>query len=143
MKNQIPTETKQIQYFEGVKYVLAKPFWYKTPFIGYEHKHVFVEIRPDGWLHVKAGWAWDGASGPTIDTKSSMRASLAHDAIAFLMRRGVIPWQEWPNNDEMLMDICIKDHMWGWRARLWRAALKLVHGSYGKPENMRKAKVAP
>ncbi len=32
-------------------------------------------------LTVKEDYAWDGASGPTIDTRTSMRASLIHDAL--------------------------------------------------------------
>ena len=42
-------------------------------------------------LFIGPGYAWDGASGPTVDTKGTMRAALVHDALYQLMRLGVIP----------------------------------------------------
>ena len=137
-------ETKHIEYFSGVKYVLAEDAWFLTPFRGYAGGTSFVNIYPDGWMHIRAGWAWDGASGPTINTKSSMRGSLAHDGVALLMRQGVLPHDTtWEPNDCMLERICVEDKMWPWRARLWRKVLGLVKGSYGDPKNKRVSKVAP
>lgn len=40
--------------------------------------HPFISITP-GTVIAKAGYAWDGASGPAIDTTNFMRASLIHD----------------------------------------------------------------
>lgn len=40
----------------------------------------YYTLTPD-CLTVKEEYAWDGASGPTIDTRTSMRASLIHDAL--------------------------------------------------------------
>ena len=37
---------------------------------------------------VRRGYAWDGASGPTIDTKDSMKATLIHDVLYQVMREG-------------------------------------------------------
>lgn len=79
----------------------------------------FVELTQDGVLKIATGYAWDGASGPTIDTKSSMRASLAHDALYQLERAGKLG-QEWRVAcDQVLHDICVADGMWPWRASLW------------------------
>ncbi len=79
----------------------------------------FITLAHDGVLTVHRGYAWDGASGPTIDTKSSIRASLAHDAIYQLERAGHLG-QEWRDKaDEILRDLCIEDGMWEWRANLW------------------------
>ena len=32
-------------------------------------------------LVIQTGYAWDGPSGPTLDTPDTMRASLVHDAL--------------------------------------------------------------
>jgi hypothetical protein len=50
----------------------------------------WLELWPDGTLVISPGYAWDGASGPTYDSKSSMRASLVHDALYQLMRLGLL-----------------------------------------------------
>jgi hypothetical protein len=34
------------------------------------------------------GYAWNGPSGPTLDTRNFMRGSLVHDALYQLMREG-------------------------------------------------------
>jgi hypothetical protein len=44
-----------------------------------------------GSLHIRAGYAWDGASGPTIDTKAMIKASLLHDALYQLIRAHRLP----------------------------------------------------
>ena len=51
-----------------------------------EHKSAFIEIGTDGLLTIRKGYAWDGPSGPTIDTKDFMRGSLVHDALYQLLR---------------------------------------------------------
>lgn len=77
-----------------------------------------------GLLRVKAGYAWDGASGPTIDSKCSMRASLAHDALYQLMREGLISRDLKDKADDLLRDLCREDGMSIWRAWLWHRAVK-------------------
>lgn len=39
---------------------------------------------------VRAGYAWDGPSGPAIDTITFARASMLHDALYQAMREGVL-----------------------------------------------------
>ena len=43
-----------------------------------------------GVLTIHAGYAWDGASGPVVDTVNSIRATLVHDAVYQLMREMVL-----------------------------------------------------
>ncbi len=50
----------------------------------------FLELC-DGDLLIRAGFPCDGPSGPTVDTKSFMRAAFGHDAKYSLMREGLIP----------------------------------------------------
>ena len=51
-------------------------------------RHGWVSIQPDGRLVIQKGYAWDGPSGPTIDTENFMRGSLVHDALYQLFREG-------------------------------------------------------
>lgn len=48
-----------------------------------------IELKPYS-LTIRAGYLWDGASGPTIDCDESMLASLMHDAMYQLLRHGYI-----------------------------------------------------
>lgn len=79
----------KLSYKIGFKYQLVKPLTVvtklKTPF--YINTR-YIELASNGTLHIRTGFAWDGASGWTIDTKSSMRASAVHDALYKLIRIG-------------------------------------------------------
>ena len=70
-----------------------------------------------GVLIIKKGYAWDGPSGPTFDTKNFMRGSLVHDALYQLMREGVISritYREYA--DDILKRLCLEDGMSKFRA---------------------------
>ena len=104
---------------------------------GFEHSDIIV--RPvvigsdDPELVIKPGFGWDGASGPTWDTKSSMLASCVHDAMYMWLRNdprfyyetgsGRYKTSEWENwrmyADAMLYQLCLGGGMWKWRARMW------------------------
>ena len=77
-----------------------------------------------GWRinKVKQGYAWDGASGPTFDTKSSMRPSLVHDAFCQMMRSRLIDYDKWQDKvNDFFKQQCKEDGMWGIRASIWYA----------------------
>ena len=52
-------------------------------------------LNTKGHLIIKRSYAWDGPSGPTIDTKNFMRGSLVHDALYQLMRHEHLSSDEW------------------------------------------------
>lgn len=88
----------------------------------------FINIDFFGKLHIKKGYAWDGPSGPTWDTKSSLRASLVHDALYQLIRLGKIPAKCKMTADELLYTIGVEDGMYKWRARIWYQGVKHMAG---------------
>lgn len=114
----------KIYYKSGYKYQLARCYAGQTPIAGYGILTPFIELTPGGMLTINTGYAWDGASGPTLDTKSSMRGSLVHDAFYQLEREELISQKEREKIDRLLHDICIQDGMWGWRADLWLWAVR-------------------
>lgn len=73
--------SESIKYRDGYKYQLSED--YQTVI---EIKPVefilteYIRLDIDGTLSIKEGYAWDGPSGPTVDTKNFMRGSLVHDA---------------------------------------------------------------
>ena len=76
----------QITYSQGYKYQLEKDFITEVDLFGESITSPFLELRPDGYLLIRKGYAWDGPSGPAIDTKSFMRGALVHDALYQMMR---------------------------------------------------------
>lgn len=113
-----------VQYRTGYKYSLWKTYRVQTRIRGYTVKHRLFELTEDGWLTIFENYPWDGASGPTIDTKSSIRGSLVHDALYEMMRLGLLPQSCFTLANEELRDICKEDGMWNWRADGWFDAVE-------------------
>ena len=79
----------------------------------------FISLSKNGTLRIKAGYAWDGPSGPTIDTKSSMRGSLFHDALYQLLRMKLISGETNRRKaDKGFYLILREDKMWILRAKI-------------------------
>jgi hypothetical protein len=77
----------------------------------------YIALFSNGQLFIKMCYAWDGASGPAIDTKTIMRGSLVHDALYQLMREGHLDRAKYRDvADQLLRKICIEDGMWKARA---------------------------
>lgn len=90
-----------------------------------------VELRKNGLLTIKAGFDF-GASGPTIDTKSSREASCVHDAIYYLSDKGLFEGDDSRKMrgiaDDLLYKICIENGMYEWRAKSWLKTLEIFGG---------------
>ena len=111
---------KEIKYrsIKKYKYQLLDTYRHKTGLHiakGVSSKNNWIKLQT-GWLTIKRGYAWDGPSGPTIDTKNFMRGSLVHDALYQLMREGKVNRERRKEADELLRDICIEDGMSKMRA---------------------------
>jgi hypothetical protein len=110
-------KVSKIKYLDGYKYQLAEGYAVQTAIIPKEHIATdFIVLGTNGVLIVNEGYAWDGPSGPTIDTKNFMRGSLVHDALYQLMREGKLS-QKWRDDaDNELRRICREDGMTWLRA---------------------------
>lgn len=108
-----------IEYRKGYKYQLNKDYSVATEIKSYNIDTLFIKLTPDGILTGRAGYAWDGASGPTIDTLNSMRGSLVHDMLYQLMREKLIPMSYREPADRLLKNICKEDGMFFIRAEAW------------------------
>ncbi len=77
----------------------------------------FLQANGDGFIVIKKGYAWDGPSGPTIDTENFMRGALVHDSLYQLIREGCINIDYRDHADRLLQEICLRDGMS--RVRAW------------------------
>ena len=103
----------------------------------------FILLGTHGYLTIKQGYAWDGASGPTWDDDSNMLGGLVHDALYQLMREGHLPIQTRIRCDEILREICIEKGMSKFRAWYWIKGLKWGGKGSAKKKNRRKIYEAP
>lgn len=79
----------------------------------------WIVLNKEGVLEITKGYAWDGPSGPTIDDKTNIRASLEHDAFYQLMRLGLLPLDYRSQADRRLREVCKEDGMNPIRALIW------------------------
>ena len=102
----------------------------------------YINLTTEGLLFIKLGYAWDGASGPTFDTPSSMRGSLVHDALYQLMRLGVLDYKVHRKRaDEILREICLEDGMCSFRAWYVYQALHLFAEGSARPRKEPEVKI--
>jgi hypothetical protein len=77
----------------------------------------YMSLTTDGLLTIREGYAWDGPSGPTIDTPNFMRGSLVHDVLYQLMRLSALDYKIYRKRaDEILREMCREDGMSAFRA---------------------------
>ena len=108
------------------KYQLAEDYDISLPELSgiklINEKTEYFNLYPNGRLFIKTGYAWDGPSGPTIDSKDFMRGSLVHDVLYQAIRLGFLPVECKDIADDILRRICREDGMsairawWVWRA---------------------------
>lgn len=138
-------KAKQIEYRTGYKYQLAKTYAIQTPVQPPAKIETdFITLEPTGILTIAAGYAWDGASGPTWDTPAAMRPSLIHDALYQLMREGLLPFDQWRLvADKLFRTLCKEDGMWSPRAAIWFAGVRLGGGWHPDDRNTNPVLRAP
>ena len=117
---------ERIKYKGGYKYQLQEG--YSCPLKIPDAAQGDWIVIQDGVISITKGYAWDGASGPTIDSEDSMRGSLIHDALYQLMREKRLPYTLRKQADLIFYRMCREDGMWWWRAKLWYHALRLFGG---------------
>lgn len=124
----------KIHFKAGYKYQLTSPYSVQTGIcppatIDYP----YWTLHDDGLLEVSAGFAWDGASGPTFDTKSSMRPSLVHDCFCQMAKDRRLDYKTYaPLYNELFEKMCVEDGMWKMRAALWKVGV--IVGRGGDPD---------
>jgi len=98
------------------KYILRSPVKHSSPITGLTIITPYGGICSDGTISIPAGYAWDGASGPAIDTPTIIPGSLFHDFLYQCMREGVLDRKYKDAADMLLKEICLECGMWQTRA---------------------------
>ena len=135
----------KIVYRDGYEYQLVEDYTVPTgvrPGVSVSNR--FIRLDFDGTLTIRADYAWDGPSGPAIDTKNFMRGSLVHDALYQLMREGYLDPDQWRDPaDRELQRICLQDGMSSMRAWWVYQGVRLGGGPAADPKRARKPTRAP
>src|SRR3990167_2418178 len=103
----------RIRYRSGYKYQLVEDYSVQLEHIRTLNpiKFEYISLEPSGLLNIKSGYAWDGPSGPTVDSNNFMRGSLIHDALYQLIREGLLRRDVREDADKELVLACEKDGM--------------------------------
>ena len=133
----------KIYYRKGYKYQLAETYVITTDVLNCFCDTEYLGLNPRGDLTIKEGYAWDGASGPTLDSASTMRGSLVHDAFYQLMRESLIPLTYRKHVDDIFRKIILEDGMFYLRALLWEEAVHTFGEPAADPKNIKKIISAP
>ena len=133
-----------IRYRSGYKYQLVESHELivgVTPTVDVETD--YIDLAATGFLLIKKGYAWDGPSGPAIDTKNFMRGSLVHDALYQLIRHEHIGANWRAQADLELKRICREDGMSRLRAWWVHRGVQWLGKPSVMPEARKKVKTAP
>jgi len=128
-----------VKYRSGYKYQLAEAYVIDTDITPpYDISTEYIDLYADGRLVIRNGYAWDGPSGPTVDTKNFMTPSLVHDALYQLMRQGHLSgvWRYFI--DKLLIDMCKERKMCGVRRWWVNLGVRWFAGFAAKEENAKK-----
>lgn len=116
------------------KYELLMDITNTIDFKGLKLKHAVITeycaLFTDGQIIQFKGYRWDGASGPTWDTESTMHCSLDHDTLWQLIEELFLPEKWYSVSNHHLRTQGKKDGMWTIRANAWFYSVSLVGRPY-------------
>ncbi|GEA60876.1 DUF1353 domain-containing protein [Vibrio comitans] len=136
--------SEYISYRSGYKYQLAEDFIIKIDIFPDQTVDMeFIGLSLDGWLTVRSGYAWDGPSGPVVDTTRNMRASLVHDALYQILRCQLLPANKKEAADQLFKKICINDGVDELTAQMFYLGLKIGGKPATEPRNKKPTLKAP
>jgi hypothetical protein len=129
-----------MKYRDGYKYQLAEDeVFLETPLRPMLEGALVdtdsIRLDPYGNLIVKAGYAWDGPSGPTRDDPTNMTPSLFHDAAYQLIRCEYVSAHYRLLADQHLGQLCIDRGMWKTRSWIWVRNLRRFGAPAADPKN--------
>ena len=132
-----PKSSEHILFRRGFKYQTHRDYSIQLDNIKPKHpiSTGWLALTTTGMLLIKAGYAWDGASGPARDSRNGLRAALVHDSLYQLMRMHLLPIDQRDEADNVFYRILRTDGMnrvraWYW----WRAVHRFAKKSATNPD---------
>ncbi len=126
-----------MKYRKGYKYQVVEAFECQTVVYGCNIHTQYIDLTPTGMLRVANGYAWDGPSGPTFDTKNFMIGSAAHDALYQLIRMEKLSASCRKLADQTLCDLCLEAGMSRIRAKYTYWAVRKFGGASAVPGDLK------
>lgn len=114
-----------MKYRNGFEYQLEEDVIFALPdsFVEYTYKTWFIQLD-QCTLTLRRGYACDGPSGPTLDSRGGMRPAVLHDAIYQMIREEVLPSEFKAVADLLFYHGLLHDGMGKIRAWGWYQAVK-------------------
>ena len=134
-----------VKYQDGYKNFLYET--YKDHVAIYPGKSIktdYGSLDEKGNVEIYRKFVWDGCSGPTIATKTTIRAGLLHDFLYRLMKHGLLDSILWRRMADIEFRIRLREDGCNW-LRTWYYYRSVVAfgGSAVDPINRKKVKIAP
>lgn len=108
------------------KFKVEENFSIELPFKIPDFEHPYASSK-DSILSIKRGYAWDGASGPIINTRDTLVASLVHDVLYQAMRLNLIKSSKENKKiaDKIFFEILKMHGVNSIRRKVWYFAVRL------------------
>lgn len=133
-----------IQYRCGYRYQLASDFTIEIPILPpVDISTRFIRLSRLGVLTIRQDYSWDGPSGPTADTPSTMRAALIHDALYQLIRDGHLGAESRGVADLIFKSVLIEDGVFPPRAEAFYRGVAQFGEPYVDPASEKAVMRAP
>lgn len=134
-----------IQYKSGYKYQLVEDYHIDSKIKPVDDIDTdYIALDKTGHMTVKKGYAWDGTSGPVVDTDENLRASLVHDAFYQLMRNRKLKTADYKDKaDKLFRSMCKQDGVPSTVAQLYYMGLEKLGKPAADPANVKKVYRAP
>ena len=118
------------------KYQIVEPYSIQTDIYPVRNLNTeFISLSVDGMLTLSKYYAWDGASGPAIDTLDFMRGSLVHDALYQLCRLGLLDYKVARDKaDRLLVKVCKEAGMCAFRCWYVYWGLRIFAEKAARPQ---------
>lgn len=135
------TRTPRWKYRTEAEYEVQTPIRMDSSFTAVGNDYVL--LYTNGLLYVAEHYAWDGPSGPAIDTRNWMRASLVHDALYQLLRDGAIAQHLRLAADDLMYTHLREDGMSRVRAKIAYRVVRLFGAKHAARRPPPKVLTAP
>ena len=133
-----------VKYQDGYKNFLYETYKDKVAiYPGKRIKTDYGSLDEKGNVEIYRKFPWDGCSGPTIATKTTVRAGLLHDFLFRLMQDGLLSYL-WKNQADKEFKIRLLEDGCNWlRAWYFYKGVQKFGSFAARPANRKKVKTAP
>lgn len=122
------------RYRRSYKFVTVSSVSCETGIVTAPIKTAYASLV-GGDLIILAGYAWDGASGPTWDTRSTVLASLVHDTFYQFMRENQLPRSYRKQADQLFRQMLREGGMGRVRSSVWYRGLRIGGARSTRPRD--------